>query len=119
MFVGGRYRCGNGALRMRDPNTLGPGASGLRLLSSALSDRPLRLGCGVRLASSKLAPAGIDGVAHDAVGAKATFDRCPRVCRSIELLLVDRDVPNPRPESRGLTQARRTIDGGSPRWSQS
>ena len=37
---------------MREPNTLGPGALGLRLLSSVLSDHPPCLGCGVRLTST-------------------------------------------------------------------
>ena len=51
MFVGGWYRCGNGALRMRELNTLGPAASGLGLQSSVQSGRPSHLGCGTRLPS--------------------------------------------------------------------
>lgn len=39
-FVRGRYRVGNGALRMQEPKTHGPCASGLRLRSSTLSYRP-------------------------------------------------------------------------------
>ena len=52
MFVGGRYRCGNESLRMRELNTLGPGASGLGLLSSMLSDHLTRLRCDAWLLST-------------------------------------------------------------------
>ena len=47
------------------------------------------------LVPSDFVPAGIDGVARIAVGAKAAPNRRPRGRPSIGLCLVDRDIPDP------------------------